>query len=265
MGSVAYSSVQKAEAVALAAIVGVEAAAEQLGMQVRTLRGWANAAGQRPDVDSDAWQKLHDLAMAKTMAAVASGKLRPRDVAVIAGISKRNLSKPVPVPERSSVEAREQFIEWLVERVSAEPIPLDIITSEAAMTRHLEALSLAIREMERHLLRVANEEARVHDAARGRPSKSPTGHRRLILAWFSERTEIPADDVLEWAKARVDAVYAEHGDILSWYAAMAAEREAERLAIQRARELARPPVDPEVQALIAEAEGYLAQVTHDPG
>src|SRR3954447_21012456 len=88
---------QKAEAIALGVVMGAEAAAEQLGyVDVRTLRRWMEAAGKAPAdvVEAADWESLLDLALAKTVAAVASGRLSPTTVATIAGIAARNARKP---------------------------------------------------------------------------------------------------------------------------------------------------------------------------
>lgn len=119
---IAYSIAQKAEAVALVRVVGAEAAAQQLGIARTTLVKWTTLAGHRPEIDTDGWQGLHDLAVAKTTAAVASGSLPARTVAVIAGIAARNLrAKPTPPaavddqeePETASDVARDALWAWL--------------------------------------------------------------------------------------------------------------------------------------------------------
>ena len=118
---VAYTIAQKHEAVALAVVVGAEAAADQLGIDVRSVRKWAEAAGHRPELEVDDWQALHDLAVARTTAAVASGKLPARTVAVIAGIAARNLrptrvvapSEPDEPAENPGIVAMREALEWL--------------------------------------------------------------------------------------------------------------------------------------------------------
>ncbi len=45
---IAYTATQKAEAVALARVVGAQEAANRLGMEVRAVRNWSKAAGVSP-------------------------------------------------------------------------------------------------------------------------------------------------------------------------------------------------------------------------
>lgn len=106
------TATQRAEVVALADVVGIEAAAEAKGWDARTVRSWWLASGRRPEIEPDAWEKLHNLSMASTMAAVASGTLPVRTVAVIAGIAARNLrmgraARPEAEPEPSAEEAQQ--------------------------------------------------------------------------------------------------------------------------------------------------------------
>lgn len=95
-----YSLETRAEAVALAAVAGVEAAADSMGIDRRTVRTWCEQAGHAPELvaEPDAWKRLHDLAIAKVTGDLASGKMRPRDMAVVAAIAKRNLTKPAERP-----------------------------------------------------------------------------------------------------------------------------------------------------------------------
>lgn len=112
----AYTAAQKAEAVALAIVVGAEGAAEQLGMDVRTVRKWAGQAGKGPELAAPAggWAALLDLAMAKVTSALASGKVRPKDAAVIAGIASRNIREPKPEPDPKT-DAETLVDRWLEE------------------------------------------------------------------------------------------------------------------------------------------------------
>jgi transposase-like protein len=73
----AYKPAQKQEAVALCRVMGAGAAGQQLGIDPRTIRGWMAQAGDPPELDGDegTWQRLFDLAPARTEAALASGKL----------------------------------------------------------------------------------------------------------------------------------------------------------------------------------------------
>jgi hypothetical protein len=90
---VSYSGAQKREAVALARAAGAEYAAESLGVDPRTVRKWLEAAGDPPELDGTAagWTQLLDLAQSQVATALASGKVRPKDAAVIAAIAERNL------------------------------------------------------------------------------------------------------------------------------------------------------------------------------
>jgi hypothetical protein len=98
---ITYTLQQKAEAVALASVLGAEGASEQLGIDVRTVRSWAAKAGKGPElaVPTSAWQKLLDLAMARVGSALSTGNVRPKDAAVIAGIAQRNVREPEEPPE----------------------------------------------------------------------------------------------------------------------------------------------------------------------
>lgn len=93
-----YSPAQQNEAVTLAAVVGAEAAAKQLGMRARTIRGWSVRAGKAPAdaIGSADWRSLGDLARAKVAADLAAGRVRPKDAAVIAAIAQRNV-RDVPL------------------------------------------------------------------------------------------------------------------------------------------------------------------------
>lgn len=107
MPRVAYSRERMAEAVALGQVIGADAAAAQLGMGAKAIRVWSAKAGKGPEMvlEPDAWKRLLDLAIAKVTSAVASGKMRPRDMAVVAGIATRNLARASePVAPPSEVE-----------------------------------------------------------------------------------------------------------------------------------------------------------------
>lgn len=113
----AYSPAQIAEAVSLATIVGAEAAARQLGIDPRTIRGWMERAGKAPAdaLTSPDWQQLGDLARSQVAASLASGKVRPKDAAVIAAIASRNAAKP-PTELDPETDEDEQFWAALVEQ-----------------------------------------------------------------------------------------------------------------------------------------------------
>ena len=97
------TNAQRQDAVALAAVVGIEAAASQLGWDRRTVRSWCEKAGKRPELDGSAagWTQLLDLAQSQVATALASGKVRPKDAAVIAAIAERNLRQLVDREKRT--------------------------------------------------------------------------------------------------------------------------------------------------------------------
>ncbi len=191
------TATQRAEAVALAAAVGAEQAAQALGYDPRTVREWARRADVAPAdmISVPDWASLATLAMSRAQRMVTEGKLSAVQLATIAGIATRNAAK-VADPAPSAVEAREAFFGWLVETIDIERLDQ---TDEATFG----ALDKALGHLPPALLRLANAES-------GQP------HRPALLAWFSGRTETPAGDVLAWAQAQVRAMIAEHGDLLAW-------------------------------------------------
>src|SRR5262249_8242308 len=119
MANRAYSSAFRAEVVAASTVEGAEAASERYGVDVRSVRRWAGAAGKAPAdaVTSSQWSDLGALARARVAADLVAGKVRTKDAAIIAAIASRNEAKPDAerVAEPSSVDAKEAFIDWLVE------------------------------------------------------------------------------------------------------------------------------------------------------
>ena len=111
MPRIAYTTAQKREAVALARVAGVEAAAQSLGIDRRTVRRWSDQAGDRPELDGSAegWQRLLDLAQSKVAVALASGKVRPKDAAVIAAIAERNLRQLADRSEKRQAGPQEPW------------------------------------------------------------------------------------------------------------------------------------------------------------
>lgn len=110
-----YTEPQKLEAVALARTVGADIAADQLGIDVKTVRRWLAKAGDAPELGADpgTWRALMDLAIARAASAVAGGKLTAVQVATIAGIAARNAQRdPKPEPVREPTEA-EVFVDTL--------------------------------------------------------------------------------------------------------------------------------------------------------
>lgn len=134
-----YPLAIRAEAIALAAIVGVEPAAEAMGIDKRSVRTWTEQAGRAPELVAkpDEWKRLHDLAIAKVTSDLASGKMRPRDVAVVAAIAKRNLTKPDPmVAKQTDVEA---WSDELSARLDKTYDPDDVPIAFAAVVEWLES------------------------------------------------------------------------------------------------------------------------------
>ena len=114
-----YTPAQQAEAVAIARSAGAKYAAEHLGMDVRTVRSYLDAAGDPPELDGTAsgWKQLIDLAQSQVVAALTSGKVRPKDAAVIAAIAERNLRTIEDRAERKRADAEPEnhwtaFDEW---------------------------------------------------------------------------------------------------------------------------------------------------------
>lgn len=151
---ISYSPAQKIEAVALARVVGAEAAADEMALDPRTVRKWQAEAGVPPslDVEGGTWQALHDLAVAKTTSAVASGKLPVRTVAIIAGIAARNLRigraaallEPEPEPSQTPPgdAARDRLRAYVdalpdAERIQARDYLRCLLDAEIAR-RHLD-------------------------------------------------------------------------------------------------------------------------------
>src|SRR4051795_12064520 len=108
-----YTPAQRAEAVALASVIGAEAAGQQLAIPWRSIRRWSEQAGNAPELaaPSGSWAELMRLAIARTTAAVAGGKLNATTVATIAGIAARNQHRD-PVVESKPGEDR-WFAEWV--------------------------------------------------------------------------------------------------------------------------------------------------------
>ncbi len=152
-------------------------------MQAQTVRNWMAKAGRTPAdaISSADWAQLGEMARAQVQAALLSGRVRPKDAAVIAAIADRNAAKVEDAPPVSSVFALDAFVDWVVH------------------AGHVETED-DFYGLLPELLRRANEED-------GQP------HRRPTLAWFSGRPEVPADGVLDWAKEQTHVILAEHGSL----------------------------------------------------
>jgi hypothetical protein len=145
---IAYTSAQKREAVALARVAGIEAAAESLGIDPRTVRKWSAQAGDRPELDGNAaaWQRAFDLAHAKVEGFLASGKASAVTAATIMGIAQRNLrdlerqQAKTPQPdEPTSVEQAIDEFEAIVGEAYPETDLSEIISILLAHDRLTEA------------------------------------------------------------------------------------------------------------------------------
>ena len=247
MPRIAYTTAQKQEAVALARVAGVEAAAQSLGIDRRTVRKWSDQAGDRPELDGSAegWQRLLDLAQSKVAVALSNGTVRPKDAAVIAAIAERNLRqledrfKKRKTGEPLAIDARDVFVEWIFDTLP-EFRPDAMPDEEDALDAHVIELGNAVSWLQAELLRRAKVE---QDATRGYVSDQPTPHRRALLAWHSGRTEwegvpIIAGDILEWAQAHTLAIVGEHSSLLAWYRRELAIESRERVIRDRAYLLA---------------------------
>jgi len=262
----AYSHEQVREAVALARVVGAEVAAETLGMDARTVRGWLAKAGDPPELQGSAsqWSQALELAQAKLGSKIASGKLTAVQLATVAGIAERNLAnigKAQPGPSgTTALEVRDQLTDWIVDNLVDEAD----LTDEAVYEADHDAIDGLVSE----LLRLANAE-----------DHQP--HRPAILAWHSGKAEVAAEaDLMDWATAHLSQLVMEHGDLIT--AATEARRvEQERwrfdndlyaeraarvrmyvesgVSVAEAIARAQEPVelDPETLALLERAEAYL--------
>jgi len=189
------------EAVALAAVIGADSAAEQLGMRPGTVRKWQAKAGRPPELQGqpDQWQALHDLAMARTTTAVASGSLPVRTVAVIAGIAARNLRvgrQPVTPPPDVDPD---------------DPTPLASAAGER-LEAFIDGLLEPAGQVARRYLRAAIDDAQDHHAEHGQPvlHGSPREQDAAIAAVWDRTREWIAEHLAEGPEhfAHVDAVAA---------------------------------------------------------
>src|SRR5262245_48411544 len=118
---------QKAEAIALAIVVGAEAAAKQLGWDPRSIRKWCEAAGRAPAdaITSPDWRTLGELARSQVASRLATGKVSARDAAVIAGIATRNEQRPEPEPEPEATPEQQAWSAALEAALAAKYGPED--------------------------------------------------------------------------------------------------------------------------------------------
>jgi len=107
MGRIGYTVHQKAEAVALAAIVGADQAGKTLGIQSRSIRRWGLLASTAPAdaLPAHDWKTLGALARARVAHDLASGKMTTVASATVAAIAQRNeIAAPPPAPPPTRVE-----------------------------------------------------------------------------------------------------------------------------------------------------------------
>jgi hypothetical protein len=226
MGAKAYSRTQIAEAIALGRVIGSEAAGKQLGIQPRTIRGWMAKAGDPPELQGDgpSWARLHSLAMARAEAMLTSGKLSAVASATVAAIAQRNADKVTQAPEpESAVSALDTFQDWICETIDLAGDPEPIVEAIEAWTYH-------------GLLRLANAENAEWDDPY-RQSAGTSAHRSACLAWHSHRPDIPAGDIVEWAKAQTLAVIEEHGSLVAWHRYTEAVAHREHVIWERGKAL----------------------------
>jgi hypothetical protein len=131
-----YSPEQMREAVALARVVGAEVAAETLGMDARTVRGWLAKAGDPPELQGSAsqWTQALELAQAKLASKIASGKLTAVQLATVAGIAERNLTNLGKTqPEQAAPDWGARLHAWVDATYPPALLPL----AHGAITRQL--------------------------------------------------------------------------------------------------------------------------------
>jgi hypothetical protein len=109
------------------------------------------------------------------------------------------------------------------------------LAAETVTEETFDAVQAGLDELQPELLRRANAEL-LPD--RPEPEHN-AGRRGPMLAWFSGREEVPAGDVLEWAKEQVRAILTEHGSFPAFAASAEAQRVARRAADDAQAEHAR--------------------------
>ena len=231
MPRVSYTEAQKREAAALADVVGSEEAASQLGMDYRTVQRYQRAYGKPPGAkpDVDGWQRLMDLALAKTTAAVASGKLHPKVVATIAGIAARNVraarQPEVEDPEDTSDSplwdaARERFRVWI------NALPVEQGRAVTARLHH---------DIDRASEEPADQSQYAHE--------TPEEHDARIAAAL--------EDTMAWSEEHMD-------ELVAW------NQERERLYVARTEQMHKAGrfLEDDVADLLIEAERLLEELTN---
>lgn len=131
---------EKAEAIALGAVLGADEAGAQLGIDPDSIRRWSKAAGRNPadTIEAPSWQRLGALALARAEKLVAEGKMSAVTLATVAGIAKRNQDKPKPTEDEPPDAA---LFRWIDERYpSAHERKLAREATEWAIVWKLRAL-----------------------------------------------------------------------------------------------------------------------------
>jgi len=169
-----------------------------LGIDPRTVRKWSAQVGDRPELDgsSEGWQRLLELAQSRVAVALSSGKVRPRDAAIIAGIASRNLRQLADRSEKREAEPEEPWTERF-DRWCDETYPSEHL-AEIAKDVPSHVISYVLRS------RVEEQRFGQHEG------QSDRG-----------RTDAGDDFWLGWACAMVEAVgdlEAFEAEYVRWYA-----------------------------------------------
>lgn len=228
MGAKAYTREQKAEAVALAHVMGYEPAANQLGIDPRTVLRWMRAAGKAPHLDAPAagWQQLMELAQAKVAKALASGKVTPVQAATIAGIASRNAVREPNETPAPKAEA-DQWIDQLEAELEARGLNVDLAIV-ALISRHQD-----------HGCRVGWDDKSYPEC----PEPPTTIEDDLAYV-------LSLGDLSEWWERRARE---KHEDLVR-------QLETNRQIAEAAK---RRSLDAETEALVAAAEAFLAEGAGD--
>ena len=111
-----YSEARKAEAVALADVMGADEAGKRLGIDPRTIRGWAQQLGRRPELDvpADELEPVYRLALARVTTEITEGKIRGPQLATVLGIMRDKLDRARSRrPEVAEPTIAERFVDAL--------------------------------------------------------------------------------------------------------------------------------------------------------
>jgi hypothetical protein len=161
-----------------------------LGIDPRTVRKWSAQVGDRPELDGSAegWQRLLHLAQSRVAVALASGKVRPKDAAVIAAIAERNLRQLADRSEKREPEPQEPWTDRF-----------DRWCDDTYPSRHLAEIAKDVpSDVIGYVLR-------------SRADEQNFGHNDQVVRGWTD----PGDDFwFEWACATVEAV----GDLATFEA-----------------------------------------------